>query len=260
MKVYLTVLITLIIAGKVYASPAIDFIFSNQTVVLNTSITDTTKSNAEIPDPDEFIPADIEPDGNDILKQISRYTVYPDEALRSNLEGAVTLQLLFNEEGQVIKVRHLSKTNEIFQSTAEAAAYKVKTRPAVFKGKTIKYWMVLPIRFTIQDQDKINLLGYRISNEKVFLDFISLELNKALMRKYSVASKKMVQGIVQVSLTLKIDGNIDDVVVLSTTSEYLGKVIPNMLEKVKVKSGIYPNNEDVRLTEVILNVKLPEED
>ena len=100
------------------------------------------------PDPDEFIAADKEPDGNFIRAEIQKNAVYPAVAQRANMEGTVTLQVLIGKDGRVKKTKVLSSTNEVFEKAAQEAALKVVATPALQGNKPIEYWMTIPVRFS----------------------------------------------------------------------------------------------------------------
>lgn len=105
----------------------------------------------EEPDPDEFIAADKEPDGDFIRKEILRNAVYPAVAQRANMEGTVTLQVLIGKDGRIKKTKILNSTNEIFEKAAQEAALKVVATPALQGNKPIEYWMTIPVRFSLRN-------------------------------------------------------------------------------------------------------------
>lgn len=105
----------------------------------------------EEPDPEEFIAADKEPDGDFIRKEILRNAVYPAVAQRANMEGTVTLQVLIGKDGRIKKTKILSSTNDIFEKAAQEAAMKVVATPALQGNKPIEYWMTIPVRFTLRN-------------------------------------------------------------------------------------------------------------
>ena len=105
----------------------------------------------EEPDPDEFVAADKEPDGDFIRKEIMRYAVYPAVAQRANMEGTVTLQVLIGKDGRIKKNKILNSTSEIFEKAAQDAAIKVVATPALQGNKPIEYWMTIPVRFTLRN-------------------------------------------------------------------------------------------------------------
>lgn len=105
----------------------------------------------EEPDPDEFVAADKEPDGNFIRSEIQKNAVYPAVAQRANMEGTVTLQVLIGKDGRIKKTKILSSTNDIFEKAAQEAALKVVATPALQGNKPIEYWMTIPVRFSLRN-------------------------------------------------------------------------------------------------------------
>lgn len=104
----------------------------------------------EEPDPDEFVAADKEPDGNFIRTEIQKNAVYPAVAQRANMEGTVTLQVLIGKDGRIKKTKILNSTNDIFEKAAQEAALKVVATPALQGNKPIEYWMTIPVRFSLR--------------------------------------------------------------------------------------------------------------
>jgi protein TonB len=84
--------------------------------------------------------------------QIRRATVYPPIALRSNIEGAVYLELFVDTQGVIRQISILRETPE-GRGFGEAAinAFKgIKGKPAEANGQIVAVRFRYPIRFTIR--------------------------------------------------------------------------------------------------------------
>jgi len=239
MRLFLVIMLLSIVAGKVYALPANFFV-------------DSVKQSSRA--------ADVEPDGNDIRNQLVRAVIYPEAAHRSKIEGAVVLTVLIDFDGTIKKTKILNSSNELFTQAVEIATNKVKTNPAMQGGKPIQYWMTVPIKFELNNSRTNSLLFKKVGHDKEFTDFLGIQLSTKLGGLYRNRSSEMISGTVTVSITLENDGEIDDVEVLSSTSDYLEEVIPDMLEDLKLIDGIFPDNKDVRNLKITLNVTIAKED
>lgn len=234
MRLFLLIMLS-IVAGKVYALPANFFV-------------DSVKQSSRT--------GDVEPDGNDIKNQLVRAVIYPEAAHRSKIEGAVVLTALIDFDGTIKKTKILNSSNELFTQAIEIASKKVKTNPAMQGGKAIQFWVTIPIKFELNDSRTNSLLFKKVGHDKEFTDFLGIQLSTKLGGLYRNRSSESISGIITVSITLESDGEIDDVEVLSSTSDYLEEVIPDMLEDLKLIDGIFPDDRDVEFLKVTLNVTI----
>lgn len=84
---------------------------------------------------------------------IQQHLVYPEPARTARIEGVVFLQILVLENGEVgeIKVLTSPAANLGLEEAAVAAVKSVKWKPGVARGKPIKTWIGLPIKFSRQE-------------------------------------------------------------------------------------------------------------
>ncbi len=226
MKLFPLLMMVLIMSGKVYSLPAIFFI---------DSVKKTIDADSEI-----FIAADVEPDGNDIRRQISAFTVYPEEALRSNLEGQVMLKILVDFSGEITKVLVDKYTDKVFINSAMEAAYKVKTNPAMQEGKPIQYWMLIPVRFSLRSDYDIQVPNKPVCPDTLFTNPFGREIARLVNKRLTV-KEYMVKGNIHISATLTKDGYVRDVRILNSTESEFEDIVINILEKCRI---IYAINEE----------------
>jgi TonB family protein len=112
---------------------------------------------------DEFvyIPHEIPPypkKGYDFLNQLVEY---PPFALKKNIEGRVILGILVDENGQPEKVTIIEPSGRDagFETAALRAAQKIEWFPAKQRGKAVKVWVALPVKFEVVKENLFGL-GY----------------------------------------------------------------------------------------------------
>lgn len=215
MRLFLLIIMLTMIAGKVYSLPA-NFFVADQILY----------SDDSEPDPDEYVDADVKPDAENIRAQIEGYSIYPVIAKKANLEGIVVMQVLIDTNGSIRKVKFLSSSNEVFSKSAEEAAQNVKARPAMKGGKPIPFWMTIPVRFSLKKNSEVNLMSKKVEQSSEFVNYLAIRLTQKIETTHKNLGHRSVTGSITVSLTLESDGEIDDIEVLSTTSDYLKKLYP----------------------------------
>ncbi|HVN48769.1 MAG TPA: energy transducer TonB [Bacteroidota bacterium] len=99
----------------------------------------------EEPAPDTFIPMEVEPA---IL--LRTMPVYPELAMKANLEGTVFVKMLVIKDGTVKKVFVEKSTEEIFNAAALDAAKKWVFRPAMMNNKPVAVWVSIPFKFYLK--------------------------------------------------------------------------------------------------------------
>jgi protein TonB len=84
--------------------------------------------------------------------RIRRATVYPPIALRSNIEGAVYLELFVDIRGEIREIHILRETPEGrgFGEAAVNAFKGIRGEPAQANGKAVAVRYRYPVRFTIR--------------------------------------------------------------------------------------------------------------
>ena len=76
--------------------------------------------------------------------------VYPDDALKSGVEGIVVVEALIGIDGKVSETKITQRSNPVFQQAAEDAVRKWLFKPALTgDGKPQAIWMQIPIRFAL---------------------------------------------------------------------------------------------------------------
>lgn len=80
--------------------------------------------------------------------------VYPGEAKGTGQEAVVSMQVLVNKEGKVVKAIVVNSTNEnrAFETAALEAAYKCTFRPATINGHPVATWMSYSVEFRFSDK------------------------------------------------------------------------------------------------------------
>lgn len=71
---------------------------------------------------------------------------YPQKAQEKQIEGTITVQLLFNEDGEVISASPVSGPEELWATSVRAAA-TTRFHPTKLSGKPIKVRGVLHVNF-----------------------------------------------------------------------------------------------------------------
>jgi TonB family protein len=75
--------------------------------------------------------------------------VYPDSALRSDMEGDVFVKALIDEYGAVVSVSFLKSNEKIFEAPALNAVEQWKFSPFKKKGIRTKMEIIVPLKFRI---------------------------------------------------------------------------------------------------------------
>ena len=105
----------------------------------------------EIPD---FLPLEDQPKIIGGLAAIQKLIIYPEIAKKAGIEGLVQIKVLVNRKGeptdfQVLKSLGKSGCDE----AAISAIRQVRFVPAKLRGRPVKFWMSIPIRFQLRKGD-----------------------------------------------------------------------------------------------------------
>ena len=84
------------------------------------------------------------------LQQVKGLMKYPDIARESGIEGRVTVKVLVNEEGRVIKVGAITG-NEVFIDEVRDKVTGLEFTPGLQNGKAVKVWVAVPFSFKLKD-------------------------------------------------------------------------------------------------------------
>lgn len=94
---------------------------------------------------DQFVAFEKSPE---IVVQVK--PVYPDLAIRANLEGRVWVKILVSREGKPKKAVVVKSDAEIFNQSATDAAMKYAFTPALQNNKPVAVWVVVPFKFELR--------------------------------------------------------------------------------------------------------------
>ncbi len=78
---------------------------------------------------------------------------YPESARRAGIEGRVFVAVLISEQGKAIKAQIMSREpadETVFDKAAVEAVLKSTYYPGVQNGRSVKVWLMIPIRFTLR--------------------------------------------------------------------------------------------------------------
>lgn len=97
------------------------------------------------PAPTDFIPCEKFPE------IVVRATpVYPELAVRANLEGKVWVNILVDKQGKVKNAIIAKSNQEIFNQSAIDAAMQYSFTPALQNNKPVAVWVVIPFKFELR--------------------------------------------------------------------------------------------------------------
>jgi len=114
--------------------------------------------------PDEIIPAETKPfiiveempefPGGDaaLLEFISKNTIYPDEAIKNNIQGRVILKFVVNSDGSVGTIELLRSVDPLLDQEAIRVVGTIpKFRPGKQGGVSVPVWYSVPVLFRIEN-------------------------------------------------------------------------------------------------------------
>jgi TonB family protein len=107
------------------------------------------KAKVQKPDESGFIEVDEVPV---LISKIK--PSYPEIARLAGIEGTVYLKVLVDENGNVVKTKVEQGAKEMLDNSALQAAQKAKFSPAMLNNKPVKVWVVLPIAFKLEVDNK----------------------------------------------------------------------------------------------------------
>lgn len=79
--------------------------------------------------------------------------VYPDSAKNNNIEGAVVVQVLVNETGDIREIGKYSGDSVFYNVVLDAVSI-LKFKPAKHKGQTVRCWMNIPFKFALGNKNR----------------------------------------------------------------------------------------------------------
>lgn len=94
------------------------------------------------------------------LDEVRKKIGYPNAALKEGIEGIVLVKVRFKEDGNYDTHIVLKKVHSTLLEAVEAYLSELKFTPAKYKGKAIKYWVVVPFTFKLEDSVEWQLQKY----------------------------------------------------------------------------------------------------
>lgn len=107
------------------------------------------KDVEKIPEPDEFIPVETEPQFD--LDEMYKRLKYPEIARRNNLEGKVTIRVYVDKFGKPKQTIVEQIDNKVFEESARQAIMNTVFKPAIMNGNSVGVWMSIPIIFKLKN-------------------------------------------------------------------------------------------------------------
>lgn len=104
------------------------------------------KAESDEPDMNSFIPVEKLPE-----MVVATKPDYPEIAKRAGITGKVFVKVLVDKEGKAKKAVVIKSDSELFNQAAVDAAMKSAFTPALQNNHPIAVWIVLPYRFTLQE-------------------------------------------------------------------------------------------------------------
>lgn len=84
------------------------------------------------------------------MQQLQNSIVYPELALRRELEGKVVVSVLIDTEGRVTGSSIVQSTHAVFNDAALKAVYKSSFTPAFRNGKPVSFRLFIPVTFQMR--------------------------------------------------------------------------------------------------------------
>jgi protein TonB len=84
------------------------------------------------------------------LAQVRSSMDYPEIARQAGIEGRVTVKVLVNESGSVIKVGSITGP-DVFQDEVRNKATNLEFTPGLQNGKPVKVWVTVPFNFKLKN-------------------------------------------------------------------------------------------------------------
>lgn len=83
------------------------------------------------------------------MADFQRSLVFPIELQSIGLNGKVVLKVVMDKEGKVESWVVKSSTHKLFTQEVERKIRILRMSPAIYKGKPIRYWMMVPVVFNL---------------------------------------------------------------------------------------------------------------
>ncbi|NBB72705.1 MAG: TonB family protein [Bacteroidetes bacterium] len=101
-------------------------------------------------EPEVFIVVEERPKLIGGLSALQEAVEYPEFAKKAGIEGAVFVQFIVDERGQVTNVQVTRGVHKLLDEAAVEAVRKMRFEPGKQRGKPVKVQMSLPVRFYLR--------------------------------------------------------------------------------------------------------------
>lgn len=99
------------------------------------------------------------------LKWLSDNMVYPADAVKSNIEGVVTVSFVVEKDGSITSVKVIKGVHPLLDQEAVRVTESMpKWEPGKMSGKVTRSYMMQPIRFELKQNNKSKIVR---KNEKI---------------------------------------------------------------------------------------------
>ncbi|MBI5473241.1 MAG: TonB family protein [Ignavibacteriae bacterium] len=138
--------------------------------------------------------------------------VYPEEAVRTGVEGTVWVKIWVSAHGEAKQVVVLKSTNALFNESAIDAARKFAFTPAYIKEKPVDCWVSVPFKFKLAPKTsevRRNAAELpKIVRKPTVIVVQGPEGLKKLLQYPGEAVKKQIEGTVHAEVILNDNKNI----------------------------------------------------
>ena len=87
---------------------------------------------------------------SDLMKRV----VYPEMAVKGNIQGTVYVKASVDEKGNVVAAKVLKGAHPLLDSAAVKAVRETPFSPGIHEGKPVKSEVTVPIKFSLQASEK----------------------------------------------------------------------------------------------------------
>jgi TonB family protein len=84
------------------------------------------------------------------LRELQSNVIYPEEAVKSGIQGKVVIRIFLNVQGKPTKIEIQSSSSKLLNQAAINAVKKTEFLPAMKDGKAEGVWLSIPILFQLK--------------------------------------------------------------------------------------------------------------
>jgi len=176
------------------------------------------------------------------LKLIKAPTVpYPEEALKKNIEGKVTLRIVVDAKGRVSDAEALTGPPELFQAAIDSVKqweFEPPTHAPVVTNAQVSYGHPKDCPGPVSERGEVYASGHLRSATGAIID-VRDDLDWPLPEYPAEERKAGVAGEMVLSLTVNAEGKVTEVRVIKSLSPNLDKIAIDAVRtwKFKLKAG-----------------------